>query len=428
MMISTHSSFREGFMRWGTVLVCLLLLAPAGLTAQATSDDVAARLKALEERLRALEAELAALKAAQGTPPTPAAAVAGTPIATVAAPAGAPGAPSGQLPVYGGQGALAKILNPDISVIGDFVGAAGKNSVNPFPSLEMHESEVGLQAIIDPYARGDFFLSFGHEGVELEEGYITFSSLPAGLLVKAGKMRSTFGKVNLLHNHTLPWVDRPLATENLLGGEEGINDAGVSVSRLIPAPGELFLEATAQVYRGDSEGIFESSRRSDVAFVGHLKGYRDLTENTNLEIGGSFARGHNDFGSDFVTQAYGFDATLRWKQLRRARYRSFTARTELTWSRRREPLDVQSAFGYFTSLDYQLGRRWFLGGRYDWSERAEDAFLHDSSGSFVLTYWPSEFSQVRGQLRRTRYAENSTAYELLFQLLFTLGAHGAHPF
>ena len=59
-------------MRWSAVLVCLLLLAPTGLAAQAqTSDDVAARLKALEERLRALEAELAALKAAQGTPPAP---------------------------------------------------------------------------------------------------------------------------------------------------------------------------------------------------------------------------------------------------------------------------------------------------------------------------------------------------------------------
>lgn len=415
-------------MRGSVVLVCLLLLAPAGLTAQAqTSEEVAARLQALEERLRQLEAELAALKAAQGTPPATAPAPS-APVATVAAPAGAPGGPAGQLPVYGGQSALAKILNPDISVIGDFVGAAGKNSVNPFPSLEMHESEVGLQAIIDPYARGDFFLSFGHEGVELEEGYITFTSLPAGLLMKAGKMRSEFGKVNLLHNHTLPWVDRPLATENLLGGEEGLNDAGISVSRLLPAPGDTFLELTGQLYRGDSEGLFESSRRSDVAFVGHLKGYRDLTENTNLELGGSLARGHNDFGSDFVTQLYGFDATLRWKPLRRARYRSFIARTELTWSRRREPLDVQRAFGYFTSLDYQLGRRWFLGGRYDWSERAEAGDLHDSGGSLILTYWPSEFSQVRGQLRRARYAENATAYELLFQLIFNLGAHGAHPF
>jgi len=414
-------------MRLTLTILCLLLLAPLALEAQGTSQDVEARLKALEERIRQLEAELATLKAAPG-PAAPASAAAPPTAAQVPTGAAGAGGPAGQLPVYGGSSALSKIFNPDISVIGDFVGAVGKNSVNPFPSLEMHETEVGFQAIVDPYARGDFFLSFGHEGVELEEGYLTFTSLPAGLLVKAGKMRSDFGKVNLLHNHNLPWIDRPLATDNLLGGEEGLNDAGVSVSRLLPAPGDTFLEFTGQVLRGESEELFESSRRSDVAFVGHLKGYRDLTESTNLELGGSIARGHNDFGSDFVTQIYGFDATLRWKPLRRAIYRSFLFRSELTWSRRREPLDIQRAFGFYSMAEYRLTRRWTAGGRYDWSERGQDARQHDSGGSLVLTFWPSEFSQVRGQLRRTRYAENSTAYELLFQLLFNLGAHGAHPF
>ena len=46
----------------------------------------------------------------------------------------------------------------------------------------------------------------------------------------------------------------------------------------------------------------------------------------------------------------------------------------------------------------------------------------------MLTYWPSEFSQVRGQYRRTAYADGPTANELLFQLQFAIGAHGAHPF
>ena len=299
-------------MRWSAVLVCLLLLAPSGLVAQATSDDVATRLKALEERLRALEAELAALKAAPGTPPAPAAAAAGAPMATVAAPAGAPGGPAGQLPVYGGGSLMSKILNPDIGVIGNFAGVVGRNRVNPLPSLSLQESEVSLQAIVDPYARADFFLAIGEEGIEVEEGYITFPALPGGLLVKAGKFRAAFGRQNEWHNHSLPWIDRPLVAFNLLGGDigepdTGIKDAGVSVSRLVPAPGDLFLEATAQVYRGDSGTLFESSRRSNVAAVGHLRAYKDLTEDTNLELGGSFARGHNDFGSDFTTQAFDFE-------------------------------------------------------------------------------------------------------------------------
>ncbi|MGH9862280.1 MAG: hypothetical protein ACRD35_02535 [Candidatus Acidiferrales bacterium] len=409
-------------------LLCLLLSPLAVLAEDQPADDLLARLKALEERVQQLEAELAALKNA----PTPSGAAAGAPppaVAAAPAPPGAPGTPSGTLPVYGGGStALSKVFNPDIGVIGNFIGAAGSNSVNPFPSLSMAESEVSFQAVVDPYARADFFIAFGEEGVELEEGYLTFPALPGALLAKVGKMRSPFGKVNTLHSHNLPWIDRPLMTDNLVAGEEGLTDAGLSISRLLPAPGGLFLEATAQIYRGDSGDLFQANDRKDVAAVGHLKSYYDLTDQTNIEIGGSYARGHNDRGSDFVTRLFGLDATLRWKPLRRAIYRSFIARTEMTWSRRDEVFGPARAFGYFASLDYQFGRRWFLGGRYDWTERARNAAEHDSGGSILLTYWPSEFSQIRGQLRRTRYAEGMTANELLFQFLFIIGAHGAHPF
>jgi hypothetical protein len=48
--------------------------------------------------------------------------------------------------------------------------------------------------------------------------------------------------------------------------------------------------------------------------------------------------------------------------------------------------------------------------------------------SWLVTFWPSEFSQMRGQYRRTRYAESETAHEVLFQFLFSIGAHGAHVF
>src|SRR5258706_5168470 len=106
----------------------------------------------------------------------------------------------------------------------------------------MHEREVGFQEVIDPYARAAFFISFGEHGVDLEEGYLTFTTLPWGLQVKAGKMRAAFGKVNTLHNHVMPWTNRPLVTQNLVAGEEGISDAGVSLSRILPAPKGIFLE------------------------------------------------------------------------------------------------------------------------------------------------------------------------------------------
>jgi hypothetical protein len=40
----------------------------------------------------------------------------------------------------------------------------------------------------------------------------------------------------------------------------------------------------------------------------------------------------------------------------------------------------------------------------------------------------SEFSQARAQYRFTRYAGRQDAGELRLQLIFVMGAHGAHAF
>jgi hypothetical protein len=436
-------------MRYLTIAIAVLLFSTPPFAQENTKPqaqeqpDISVlmqKIRDLEDRIIALEGQIRQLKDQQAAATTVPVAGAGTsapatvpPLTAAAqtpdqgvAPAGA----SARQPVVSGGagGSAAKALNPDISVIGDFIGVAGHNTVQPSPSLQMHESEIGLQAILDPYARGDFFLSFGEDGVNLEEGYITFTALPAGFVVKAGKMRSAFGKVNTMHNHVLSWVDRPLVSYNLVGGEDGIDDAGISIERILPAPKGIFLEATGQLFRGDSADVFTASHKSDLSQVAHLRGYKDITESTNLDLGVSYARGHNDLGSNFLTQLYGIDATMRWKPLRRSIYHSVVLRSEFIWSQRQQlPLE-QRAFGLYASADYQFGRRWFLGGRYDRSDRSRFADVTDDGGSLVLTYWPSEFSQVRGQYRFTRYAGNLDANELLLQVQFSLGAHGAHPF
>ena len=427
-------------MRIFMLVPAVAALFAAQLPAQ-DATELLNRMKAMEDRIKALEAEVRTLKAQ-----TP-----GTVATAVPVEAAAQGPPPGAPLTLGGAGpAAAKVLNPDISVIGDFLGAAGNGANRGVPSLQMHESEVGFQEVIDPYARADFFITFGEQGVNLEEGYLTFTALPAGLQLKVGKMRAAFGKVNTLHNHVLPWTDRPLVNQNLLNGEDGMDDAGLSLSRILPAPKGIFLEGTAQVFRGDTDGVFQADKRSHVSTVGHLRLYRDLNESTNIDLGGSFARGHSPW-ADAWNQLYGADATLRWKPLRRSIYHSFVARSELIWSRTvlarvQTNSPIVTPFGFYVSGEYQFARRWFLGARFDRSQRGNclptnpptttacdtrlplNALLQDTGGSLLLTYWPSEFSQIRGQLRRTRYGEGLIANELLFQFQFSMGAHGAHPF
>ena len=410
-----------------------------------------ARLASLEERLARLPggappanpatppAQAAATPPAATLPPeTPATpapppeapqATAATPSdAQVPSGAASAGGPEGSLPVYGNATAMSKVFNPDISVIGNFLGAVGHNDIEPTPSLELNEAEASFQAVVDPYAKADFFVAYGPEGAELEEGYLTLTSLPAGLLMKVGKMRSAFGKVNQMHTHVLPWADRPLVSRNLLGGEEGIADSGISVSKLILNPW-FFLEATGEVHRGESE-VFHAPTRSDLTYLARVRGYHDISESMNLDLGTSFAYGHNDASDDSSTRLLGVDATFRYRPLRRAIYRRFIGRGELVWSRRDQPAPdfTSKAFGYYASGEYQFARRWFSGARWDWSERATNGDEHDRGPSFLVTFWPSEFSQIRGQYRRTTYAEGNTASEFLFQFLFAIGAHGAHTF
>ena len=387
-----------------------------------------------DERIAALEKRLADLSAgpAPGAPaataaeaPTPPAAQA-PPAEAAAAPPPVETPPPAPAPQTPAPSAFSKVFNPDMAVIGNMLGAAGRNTIEPTDALSLAETEASFQAIVDPYARADFFISFTPDGVDVEEGFLTFTSLPAGLLVKVGQMRGQFGKANTMHSHTMPWVDRPLVTRDLVGGEDGISQPGFSVSKLLPNK-VLFLEATGEVYGGSSD-VFQSSERSQLTYIGRVHGYRDLTEGTNLDLGTSIAYGHTDLQPDATRRLVGVDAAFRWRPLRRAIYRRFIARSELIWDNDRLTDRRPTSFGSYLSGEYQFAQRWYAGARLDYSERAANPSMHDKGGAALLTFWPSEFSQIRGEYRRTTYAEGTTANELLFQFLFAIGAHGAHTF
>jgi hypothetical protein len=380
-----------------------------------------------EERLQALERRLAAT--GQSAPLAP-------PQGGAAPPVDQSGSAPGTAAAAANPSGSSKVFNPDTSVIGNFIASGGHNPVVTGPALELSEAEAAFQAIVDPYARADFFLSAGPGGLDVEEGFVTFTALPSNLLLKVGKMRAQFGKVNTLHTHAMPTVDRPLVTVNLVGGEEGLSDSGLSLSRLIPNP-LLFLEATGEVYAGTSD-VFSGSRRGRLNYVGHLRAYRDITEGSNLDLGTSIAVGPTEGlagaaviapGIDLDKQLIGVDATFRYRPLRRAIYRRLNLRTELIWSRQALDGDARTtAFGAYGLAEYQFAQRWYVGGRVDRAGRAFDGSLVDTGGSVFVTFWPTEFSQIRGQYRRTNYAEHVAANELLLQFNFAIGAHGAHAF
>ena len=422
--------------RGHSALFLIVIFAALPLCAQ-TNDD---RIQQLEQRLNALQQQTDQLRQElnqlKGTPAPAATTEDLTKVGVVAPAPTAPAVTAEQQPSSAltdvqtinnvpNPGA-SKVFNPDTSVIANFIGKAGRPNTLEFPGsqrepMQLDEAEIAFQAFVDPYAKANFFFSVTPEGIEVEEGYAQFLTLPYDLTAKVGKFKEMFGKANTWHTHVRPWVDQPLVIHNFFGDEQ-LHDDGISVSKLFPNNFAL-VEGTVEVMKGDVEGVFARQSNNDLSYNSHLKVFKDISENSNVEIGGSYARGtlpdaggRNQFG--------GVDVTYRWRPLERGLYKSLIARFEGIVDDRADL--SRNLRGFYTSLDYQLGQRWFTGVRID---RADNVDLRRDKGvSATLTFWPSEFSQLRAQLRHTQYGNLRSINELLFQLQFAIGAHGAHAF
>ena len=159
--------------------------------AQALRQQIDQLRRDFEARLATLEARLATIA---GAPPAPAACPGRRGSVGAGRCAGSRSRPArraragraARCPCMGRPWAGSKVFNPDMAVIGDFLGAAGRNQVAPDPAFALHESEASFQAVVDPYARADFFISFGEEGVDVEEGFLTLH-VPPGRAAHEGR-------------------------------------------------------------------------------------------------------------------------------------------------------------------------------------------------------------------------------------------------
>ena len=359
-------------------------------------------------------------------------------------------APQYQPPASATSGNL---LNPSISVIG-WVQAEWGDEEDVSQTFSFREAEFGFQSAVDPYFRADYFIAVHGGGeVELEEGFFTILTFPRRFGLKAGHFRSNFGRFNRTHPPETFFADRPLAAEQFFG-EEGLVATGVSLSYLVPNPFDIYLNLDAEVTNtpeghgheeeGEAEAeeeheeavVFEPAGPRDLLYTARLGGFVEAGEATNLSVGGSFASGAagehaEEDGRPEVRRnnLAGFDMILRWKNPRRAIYRSLTWQTEGTilWPDAEEGENLDSVRGAFSAVDYQFSRRWHMGIRGDWTEIVGGGG-HEAGGLAYLTFTPSEFSLVSLQGRRVRLADGSTDNRLFVKVTANIGPHGAHPF
>ena len=322
-------------------------------------------------------------------------------------------------------------FNPDIGVIGDFQGSyisKGNKNFNAY----LNETELSLQATVDPYARADFFLSFardpetGKYGVEVEEGYLTTLSLPAQLQLKVGKFREAVGRINPTHPHALPFIDLPNAYVNYFG-EEGLNDEGASLSWLIPNK-KFYQEIVFQVTSGLSESpSFYRGDNNRLIYLGHLKNFFTLSDNATLELGLTGITGPND--SSRTTSIAAADLTYKWKPVQMNTYRSITWQSEFYYGHANlmENLSINS-FGLYSFLQYQLAKRWFLTGRYDYAQKPYDKNIVEQAYSLTGGWYATEFSKIELEGKTTDDNVAKRFYQAWLRWIFVIGAHGAHQY
>ena len=321
-------------------------------------------------------------------------------------------------------------LNPQVSVIGDFIYKSDKNGGEGDNQFNMREVEVAFSANVDTYARGDVIVAIENEDgsteVALEEGYLTLLETPIeNLQGKFGKFRPYIGKTNKMHLHQLPWTDYPLVVQNFLG-EEGRSEAGVSLNYLIPNPVDIYSEITLEAFNNGST-VFGGSKDGETVYLAHLKNFFDITDETSFEIGNTFAFGENGNGNGAESQITGVDLTISSTEL--FDNKRTTSYTEALFNTREQASgDDINSWGMFTSLEQQLTNRWWAFGRYDFSQTPTASEVDTHAYSTGLTFAQSEYVFYRAMFTHTDNQTFDDDNTVWLQLDFSIGPHKPHAY
>jgi hypothetical protein len=338
----------------------------------------------------------------------------------------------------------AAAFNPAITVFGNFFARWDDQPVflDDDPSAErvddqmnLREAEIDFRAAIDPWADGVLIASFESEvpnefTSEIEEGYIVLKKLPildtapSGLKLKVGRFRPEFGRFNYIHQHDLPQPTYPRALTTFFGAD-GLIQNGVSGQFFVPVTGEKStLEATLQVLDGGDAPLVANLETQDISTLGHLKGFRDLTDSTNVEAGVSGYEGDSDH------QLYGLDASYKWKPLAGGEWRSFLIGGELFASHVDDPTLGDDPQGWYLWSQYQFDKNLYLGARYDHAEVLTDASESTDVIGTYLTYYTTEFLRFRLALEHTEsdVPELDGLNTAALEINMVFGSHPVEPY
>lgn len=339
--------------------------------------------------------------------------------------------------------------------------------------------ELSLSGAVDPYLTGESHIIVfldplsGETVVELEEAFMTTTSLPYRLQVEAGHFFTEFGRINPQHPHQWHWQDQPVINTRLFG-PDGMRGPGFRVGWLTPLPWFSELHLGMQNANGETMASFLANETffgerpiggrpfvnrsvgglKDMVYLARSDNSWDITDNTTARLGLSGLYGPNATGPDGETSIYGADLVVKWRPggergwpfvvwETEAMKREYKAAAYFNDS---DPLNVVDLpqetltdWGLYTQLVYGFTPGWAAGVRYEYAAgsgesvggRDNDPFRDDRSRiSPLLTWMPSEFSRLRVQYNydQADRLSGKEAHSVWLGVEFMYGAHAAHAF
>jgi len=328
-------------------------------------------------------------------------------------------------------------LNPSIGMVLD---ATAEHRSQGGGNFNFRAAEFGFAASVDPFARAYSFVTGSNDGFEVEEAAAITSSLPWNLTAKGGRFFADFGRFAKVHDHELPFVNRPLSMDRMVGGESQAD--GVEVNYLFPTP--FFLRATVGGYNkigADNDQVDNTKSRSwsRFTYLGRLSTYYDLTDNHSIEVGASMAytpsvRLNGDpNGGDRILN--GIDVTYRYQPLSSVVYQGVTWGSEFFANSQQFPLtsddvDVgkrRRSYGGYSYAEVKLNKNWSTGFLFDYAPSVEKPGLKTIGYSPYVTWNLSEFNRLRLQFThaddRVREDKGDRGNQVFLQWTTVIGAH-----
>jgi hypothetical protein len=355
------------------------------------------------------------------------------------------------------------VFNPSIGFVGESIFSYNNKGSDKTGSdrpggfdVFLRSMELDLAAFVDPFARGYAVINAsadpmtGEAALTVEEAAIQTTSLPWNLTLKAGRFFAEYGRLSYIHDHELPFVNRPLALDKYIDGESKTD--GMQLNYLLPISHYVSLTAGLGTQFGDTPSNAGAFRDfSALNFWGRASTYFDLTPDVSLETGlsglwnpatddrgGALAQPDGSTLTEKERRLFGLDLVVRYFPLRNNQFKSLTWGTEVLYSDNRYDVNptgtpgnpvfssTVGSLGLYSYLAYKFHRQWAVGFLFDWMESPQNNQAQTFAYSPYITWAISHWNQLRLQYTHT---ENNPATGLqpndavYLQWAWIIGSH-----